>query len=157
MLFNELRFVIFFVVVFILYWVITVKKLRILVLLVASFVFYGAWDWRFLGLLLFVISITYFAQSSLFNIKNNKERGLIVGSSVTLLLLTLGLFKYYNFFSESLTILLQDVGLSVSQPLLNIILPVGVSFYIFQAIGYIIDVSRREFEEPEDLLSVAFL
>ncbi len=156
MLFTEIRFVIFFVIVFVLYWAIRTIRARITLLILASLVFYGAWDWRFLGLILFVISVTYFAQKSLFQTPNELHKRYITTCSVVLLLGTLGIFKYFNFFADSLIALMQSTGFSVSQPLVSIILPVGISFYIFLAIGLIIDIRRGVFEKPQNFLDVTF-
>ncbi len=155
MLFTELRFLVFYVIVFAGYWAIQSRRFRILFLTLASFVFYGAWDIRFLGLIAFIIGVTYLAQVAIIRGGDRKRRW-VTGLSVVVLLSTLGVFKYFGFFSESLVALLQTLGLSASEPLIKIILPVGVSFYVFQAIGYVVDVARKEFDEPEDLLSVAF-
>lgn len=156
MIFTEFRFIVFYLAAFIVYWIAHFKRARIAILTLASFIFYGAWDWRFLGLIGAVIAITYIAQSTVFFAKSQARKRIAVATSVSLLLLILGVFKYFGFFTDSMVSLLQTVGIPVSSPVLDIILPVGVSFYIFQAMGYIIDVARHEFEEPEDLLSVAF-
>ncbi|KCZ89283.1 MBOAT family O-acyltransferase [Hyphomonas jannaschiana] len=156
MLFTELRFFAFYAIVFALYWVLRQQRQRVLVLTIASFIFYGAWDWRFLGLILFVIGVAYIAQRALLHEALQTKRRWIIGLAVGLMLTTLGVFKYFDFFADSLVALLQTLGIPVSQPLVQIILPVGISFFTFQAIGYVVDVARKEFDEPEDLLSVAF-
>ncbi|MGB3626985.1 MAG: MBOAT family O-acyltransferase, partial [Henriciella sp.] len=156
MLFSTFLFALFFLGVFTLYWSLPSGRARVIFLLAASYVFYGAWDYRFLGLISFVILVAYIGQHALFRRSNTKARNWITGISVTLLLATLGVFKYFNFFADSFVILLQRAGIEASQPTLSIILPVGVSFYIFQAIGFIVDVRRGEFKDPRGFIDTAF-
>lgn len=156
MLFTELRFFIFFLILFVLYWAIQSRLIRIILLTGASFVFYGAWDYRFLALLGGVVLIAYLAQHFFFVWKEEGRRQTVLTVSVMLLLGILGIFKYFNFFTDSFIALFQSMGLGVSQPTIGIILPVGISFYVFQAIGYIMDVKRGVFRERHSLLDVAF-
>lgn len=156
MLFIEYRFLIFFIILFIFYWLVRYRYLRILILTLSSFVFYGAWDYRFLLLISFVIGVTYTSQILLTRLESEQKRSIVTSISITLLLSVLAFFKYFGFFSENLIVVTQKLGLHLSQPTINIILPVGISFYIFQAIGFVIDVHWRRFEKSLSLLDVSF-
>lgn len=109
--------------------------------LVSSYIFYGWWDWRFLSLILFSTCIDYFVAREMANKSRDKKRSLLTISLVTNLGV-LGIFKYFNFFAGSFTELLAVFGISPSYTTLNIILPVGISFYTFQSMSYTIDVYR---------------
>lgn len=124
-----------------------IRRTRQCILLIASYIFYGAWDWRFCFLMLFVTITAYCSACGLKG--SYRKVSIVVG--VVCPLLVLGVFKYYNFFLESFCQLLQiknDYGL-------KIILPVGISFYTFQALSYVIDVDRKKVEYESSLLQVA--
>src|SRR6187549_3934335 len=127
MLFNSYTFWLFFAVVALLYRCLPHRGQNYM-LLVASYVFYGYWDWRFLFLLLFS-TVVDFTAGLLIGRFSGKKRKLILVCSITASLTLLGFFKYFGFFARELTELLQQFGLHVSQPALHIILPVGISFY----------------------------
>ena len=152
MLFNSFTFMIFLPVVFLLYWFVF-RKLRWqnLLILVASYVFYGWWDWRFL-ILIVITSASSFASGLL--IKHYEGRRTcqraVSAANIVLNLGILGAFKYFNFFAGSLASLLATFGLTVDWPTLHIILPVGISFYTFQALSYSIDVYARRIEPTRD-------
>lgn len=112
-------------------------------LLVASYVFYGFWDWRFLFLLLFSTVID-FTAGLLIARSSGRRRKLVLVASIATSLTLLGFFKYFGFFANELTTLLQHLGLNVPSPALHIILPVGISFYTFQTMSYAIDVYRGD-------------
>lgn len=141
MFFNSAIFIIFLICVYILYWFVF-KKQRLWVLLVSGCIFYSCWDWRFIFLLFFTSGIDFLSAQKIENTTNliNKKRWLIL--SVVINLLTLGVFKYFNFFASSFVELLNLVGLHPSFTTLKIILPVGISFYTFQSIAYVTDVYR---------------
>jgi alginate O-acetyltransferase complex protein AlgI len=124
-------------------------------LLVASYVFYAAWDWRFLGLIWFITLTSYGAGLVLGHSPNRAKRKVVLAGTAVACLLPLGFYKYYNFFILSFAHLLSVFGLSASLPTLSLILPVGISFYSFQALGYVIDVYRRRQEPEADLLIFA--
>jgi D-alanyl-lipoteichoic acid acyltransferase DltB (MBOAT superfamily) len=123
--------------------------LRNVFLLAASYVFYGFWDWRFLPLIV-VSSVTDFFLGSLLGKTDDKpKRKLFLIISLAVNLGILGFFKYFNFFVDSFVNTFTLFGMPFNYSPLNIILPVGVSFYTFQSLGYIIDVYHRK-AEPED-------
>lgn len=143
MLFNTVEFFIFFVITYSLY-LLTAQNFRIQnkVLLAASIVFYGSWDWRFLWLLLGTTVLDYFMGLKISDAKNPAEKKLFLAVSVTANLSVLGFFKYFNFFSDSAHGLLHMLGFDVPPFFLRVVLPVGISFYTFQAMSYTIDVYR---------------
>ncbi|MBI1383737.1 MAG: MBOAT family protein [Rhizobiales bacterium] len=145
MLFPTLDFALFFVLVFSASWALMERaSLRKLVLLAASYVFYAWWDWRFLGLLAASSLINYTAGAILVRTASERARSWVVGFAVVLNLAILGFFKYYGFFMESLGRALTHFGLERDLPMLEIVLPVGISFFTFQGISYVVDVARRD-------------
>ena len=156
MLFPTLDFAIFFVVVFAAAWALRWRAVpRKAWLLAASYFFYGYWDWRFCFLLLTASLIAWGAGLAIARSPDLGRQKTIVGVSVAVLLAILGVFKYYEFFVTSLGDLLSGVGLERDLPLLAIVLPVGISFFTFQAISYVVDVFRgavRAKRSPLDLL-----
>lgn len=155
MLFNSFTFMIFLPVVFLLYWFVF-KKLRWqnLLILVASYVFYGWWDWRFL-ILIVITSLSSFASGLLIRRYegNRRVQRCVSAANIVLNLGILAAFKYFNFFVGSLQTLLSAAGIAVDWPTLNIILPVGISFYTFQALSYSIDVYARRIEPTRDVVA----
>ena len=153
MLFNSLAFLIFFPTVFILYWSIPNNKIKTqnVLLLIASYVFYGWWDWRFLSLIAFSTVVDYFVGLQIANAKNNRKRWLLVSVFVNLGLLAT--FKYFNFFIESWIELWSLIGLETHVGTLNIVLPVGISFYTFQTMSYSIDIYRKELQPTKDFIA----
>ena len=155
MLFNSFTFMIFLPVVFLLYWfVFKPLKWQNLLLLLASYVFYGWWDWRFL-ILIVITSLSSFSSGLLIK-RYEGRRGLqkaVSAANIVLNLGILGTFKYFNFFRDSLASLLSLAGIVPDWPTLNIILPVGISFYTFQALSYSIDVYCRRFEPTRDIIA----
>ena len=142
MLFNSIDFAIFLPIVFILYWFVTNKNLKIqnVFLLLASYVFYGWWDWRFLSLIIISSGVDYLVGLGLSKQENQKKRLLLLLTSIFCNLGFLGFFKYYNFFIESFAEAFSLFGQHIEPSRLNIILPVGISFYNFQTLSYTIDV-----------------
>lgn len=155
MLFNSFTFMIFLPVVFLLYWFVF-KQLRWqnLLVLVASYVFYGWWDWRFL-ILIVITSLSSFASGLLIKQYEGKRRlqRAVSAANIVLNLGILATFKYFNFFAGSLQSVLSAVGVTADWPTLNIILPVGISFYTFQALSYSIDVYARRIEPTRDVVA----
>ncbi len=142
MIFTEPRFLWFFLVVFGVHWALRSNGSRKLLLLLASCVFYGAWDWRFLGLLFFSTGLDFFAALGFDRMRTPRgRRGLLTLSLVANLGL-LGFFKYYNFFVESGAAFLRWLGLPAGDATLQILLPIGISFYTFHSLSYTIDVYR---------------
>lgn len=124
-------------------------------LLVASYVFYGSWDWRFLSLILASTIVDYFVAQKMEAEPFRQRRKLLLGISLSANLGILGVFKYLGFFADSFQALLQGIGYSADPIALSIILPVGISFYTFQTLGYSIDVYRREIRPESDFLNFA--
>ena len=156
MLFNSIEFAIFLPLVFFLYWfVFRGRRAQNVLLLVASYVFYGWWDWRFLFLILGSSLLDYFVGLGLSHETNRHRRKLLFVLSLTANLGALGFFKYYNFFVDSFASAFTVFGQPAGSYNLNIVLPVGISFITFQALSYSIDVYRRNIEPTRDL--TAFL
>lgn len=143
MLFNSYTFWIFYILVFLSYWFLKHKHQNTL-LLIASYVFYGAWDWRFLFLILISTLIDFILAQYIHSASTQKSRKSYLLLSIMANLCVLGFFKYYNFFSFELNSLLINIGMSSMLPTLDVILPVGISFYTFQTMSYSIDVYRNE-------------
>lgn len=155
MLFNSLDFYIFLPIVFLLYWCLFKPvKWQNLLVVVVSYIFYGWWDWRFL-LLIALTTFCSFASGVMIEMYEGKRnvQKIISASNIILNLSILGVFKYYNFFSENLAIILQHIGLKPDWPTLNVILPVGISFYTFQALSYTIDVYRGKINATKDIIA----
>ncbi len=154
MLFNSIEFLAFLPIVFILYWFAFGKNLRLqnLFVVVASYFFYGWWDWRFLILIAFTSFCSWGSGILIRDADGEKKRHakLFLALNITLNLLILGIFKYYDFFVSSFA---ELFGLEYDQLLLNIILPVGISFYTFQALSYSIDVYRAKIEPTKDIIA----
>lgn len=157
MLFNSINFAIFLPIVFTLYWFVTQKNLRLqnLLLLAASYFFYACWDWRFLFLLLFSTLLDYFTGLKMFESQNQKGRKFWFWLSIIINLGFLGVFKYFNFFAESFTTALSQFGVNVSPWTLNVILPVGISFYTFHGLSYIIDIYYNRIKVERSFIDYA--
>lgn len=154
MVFNSLEFVVFFAVVYALYRVLAHRAQNWL-LLVASYYFYAAWDWRFLGLLIGSTVVDYSVARYLAGPHPDARRRRVMWISIAFNLGVLGFFKYYGFFAENLRLLLDSLGLGVWLPALHVILPIGISFYTFMTMSYVIDVYRREIPATKNLLDFA--
>ncbi|MCB9356124.1 MAG: MBOAT family protein [Lewinellaceae bacterium] len=157
MLFNSIDFAFFLPIVFCLFWMINGKDLKYqnLLLLASSYVFYGWWDWRFLSLLAFSSGLDFFVGSALYKQQDEKKRKMLFLISMGVNLGLLGFFKYYNFFAESFVEAFSFFGQKTDLNTLNIILPVGISFYTFQSMSYAIDIYRGKLTPTKDL--IAFL
>ena len=156
MLFNSIDFAIFLPIVFLLYWFVTktIKKQNFL-LLIASYIFYGWWDWRFLSLILFSTVVDYTIGVFLSKQENNIKRKYFLATSLIVNLGLLVFFKYYNFFLDNFISAFSFFGTDFSGTTLKIILPVGISFYTFQTLSYTIDVYKRNLEPAKDFISFA--
>jgi D-alanyl-lipoteichoic acid acyltransferase DltB (MBOAT superfamily) len=144
MLFPTPEFAIFFFAIFIAAWALRAhNEPRKALLLAASYFFYGYWDWRFMALLAISSGFNYAAGMAIAGTSNEVLRGRIVTVAVVVNLAVLGVFKYYNFFIDSLTDLTLALGVQRDMPFLEIVLPIGISFFTFQGISYVIDVNRR--------------
>ncbi len=155
MLFNSISFLIFLPVVFILYWGLFKKSLKLqnIFLLLSSYLFYGWWDYRFLALIAASTLVDYFIGRFLKNTGNEFHRKMLLSLSMIFNLGLLGFFKYYNFFIESWIDSWTTIGVDMNLSSLNIILPVGISFYTFQTLSYTIDVYRRKIEPTSNIIN----
>ncbi|WP_323788704.1 MBOAT family O-acyltransferase [Psychroserpens sp.] len=155
MLFNSIDFAIFLPIVFILYWFVTNKSLKLqnILLVVSSYIFYGWWDWRFLSLILFSTLIDYSVGRALAKENAISKRRLLLWTSILVNIGFLGFFKYYNFFLENFVSAFSFFGKEINANSLNIILPVGISFYTFQTLSYTIDVYKRKLEPTKDVIA----
>lgn len=157
MLFNSFNFAIFFPIVFILYWFVTNRNLTLqnTLLLVSSLFFYACWDWRFLFLLLISIALVYYPGKLMNAAKSQNQRKLWLWISIVFSIGFLGVFKYYNFFIGSFSDLLSNMGLQVNLWSINVILPIGISFYTFHGLSYIIDLYHKKIDEEKDFINYA--
>lgn len=157
MLFNSIEFAIFLPIVFLLYWYVFQRNLKLqnLFILAASYLFYGWWDWRFLSLVVFSSFVDFFVGLALKNEEKQSKRKLFLLISIVINLGLLGFFKYYNFFVDSFVDAFTLFGKQLNVSSLRIILPVGISFYTFQTMSYSIDVYKRELKPTSDI--IAFL
>jgi len=155
MFFHSLDFAIFLPIVFFLYWFIFKNNLRSqnFLIVVASYVFYGWWDWRFLTLIAFSTFVDYLVGIELGKEGDKfKRKGFLI-LSIVVNIGFLGFFKYYNFFLENFITAFSIAGMPIQANSLNVILPVGISFYTFQTLSYSIDVYRRKLKPTRDLVS----
>lgn len=157
MLFNSIQFAVFLPVVFMLYWFVFNKKLsqQNLLLLASSYFFYGCWDWRFLFLLIFSTLLDYYTGLRMFQSSNTATRKFWFWTSIIINLGFLGVFKYYNFFAESFAMSLSALGLKVHPWTISVVLPVGISFYTFHGLSYVIDVYNRRIEAERNFIDYA--
>ena len=143
MLFNSLEYLIFLPIVFILYWAIPHKR-RWVVVLVSSYYFYMSWNAKYLLLIIFITGISFIGALFVEKEKNRKRKKLWVWIVVVTSLTLLFVFKYFNFIAGTISQLLRSASISTPSLALSLLLPVGISFYTFQSIGYIVDVYRGE-------------
>lgn len=154
MVFNSLQFLWFFVIVYALYRVLPHRGQNWL-LLAASYYFYAAWDVRFLSLLVASTLVDYTCGRILGRLEDQSRRRLVMWLSIGFNLTLLGFFKYFNFFADNLYALFEAVGWRVDFVTLRVLLPIGISFYTFVTMSYVIDVYRREVEPTRNLLDFA--
>ncbi len=155
MLFNSIDFAIFLPIVFFIYWFLVQKNLKIqnLFVFIASYVFYGWWDWRFLGLIFLSTLVDYTIGILLDRTSDKQLRKGLLSISLIVNLGMLGFFKYYNFFLDSLVDAFTFFGQPISPERLDIVLPVGISFYTFQTLSYTIDVYRKNLKPTKDFVA----
>jgi alginate O-acetyltransferase complex protein AlgI len=155
MIFNSVEFAIFFPVVFLIYWLLLRKNIamRNLFIIAVSYFFYGVWDWRFLFLILLSSAGDYILGALIHKAESQKTRKMLIITSLVVNLGILGFFKYFNFFVESFVSTFSLFGKEFSYESLNIILPVGISFYTFQTLSYTIDIYYRKFEPAKNPLA----
>lgn len=151
MRFNSLAFLVFLPLFAAAYWA-TSGRIRLWVMLIASLIFYAWWDWRFVFLLLFSSLVDYSLGIFLENEQDDFLRKRLIVISIAINLGVLGFFKYFNFFVESAAQIGKSLGLQATYDALRIVLPVGISFYVFKTMSYTIDVYRRTEKAERDLL-----
>ena len=154
MLFNSINFIIFLPIVFILYWALCLKEVKFqnISLLISSYFFYACWDYRFLFLLIFSTQLDFFTGIKISNSKNNKNKRYWFWTSIIINLGFLGVFKYYNFFASSFVEAFSAFGINIDLWSLNVILPVGISFYTFHGLSYIIDIYNDRIKPEKNFI-----
>lgn len=157
MLFNSLNFAIFLPIVYSIYWFKTNKNLRQqnLLLLFSSYFFYASWDWRFMFLLIFSTLLDYITGLRMQDSANQYQKKRWFWLSIIVNLGFLGIFKYYNFFAESFTEVLNLIGFKANPILLKVILPVGISFYTFHGLSYVIDIYNNKIKAERNFVDYA--
>lgn len=157
MLFNSINFAIFLSIVFFIYWFLANRNLKLqnVLLLISSYFFYACWDWRFMFLLLFSTLLDYFAGLKIQNSSSNTHKKRWFWLSIIINLGFLGVFKYYNFFAESFAESVSYLGWKTSPFLLNVILPVGISFYTFHGLSYVIDIYKNRINAEKNFVDYA--
>lgn len=154
MLFNSIEFLIFLPIVFALYWLSKKSlKLQNLLIVVVSYIFYGWWNYRFLFLIALTTACSFLSGLLVERCERQRAKKAITISNITLNLGILGVYKYYNFFTDSFQQILNSLGMHADWPVLNLVLPVGISFYTFQALSYTIDVYNKKIEPTHDVVS----
>lgn len=155
MLFTSIDFAIFLPAIFILYWLVPRDKVQLqnFLIVIASVIFYGWWSWRFLLLIFVSICIDFLVGIRLSSEGNALNRKLLLWLSIAVNIGFLGFFKYYNFFLDNFVTVFSFCGGEISGNSLNIILPVGISFYTFQTLSYTIDVYKRKLEPTKDFFA----
>jgi len=152
--FNSLEYAVFLPLVLAVYWQLPFRWQNRF-MLVASYVFYGAWDVRFLTLLMISTGVDYVVGRRLGTETDERRRKRLLAVSLIVNLGILGFFKYFGFFVDSLAALLHSIGFDVDPVVLSIVLPVGISFYTFQSISYSFDVYRKRIEPTQSLVNFA--
>lgn len=157
MLFNSLDFAVFLPLMFVLYWFVTNRNLKLqnLLVLIASYIFYGWWDWKFLLLIVLSTVVDFLIGLGIDSTENKKKQKALLGLSLAVNLGLLGFFKYFNFFADNFRAAFTFFGHSIPESSLNIILPVGISFYTFQTLSYAIDVYRGKLKANRDPIAFA--
>jgi alginate O-acetyltransferase complex protein AlgI len=155
MLFNSPSFIIFFLAVFCLYWFVRRRAVQNVVLLIAGYIFYGMWSWKFLLLLMFSTLLDFFLAQLVDSAKEPRRRKQFVAISAAINLGLLGFFKYSGFFVAQAAELLTKLGFEPHVSVLKVVLPIGISFYTFQSLGYVIDVYRKKVPAERNLLNYA--
>ncbi|MXO33457.1 MBOAT family protein [Apibacter sp. B3889] len=157
MFFNSFEYAIFLPIIFIIYWLILNKNLKLqnLFLLISSYFFYSCWDWKFLFLLAFSTILDYISGLKIYNSNTQIKKKIWLIISVSINLGFLGFFKYYNFFIESFADLIQKLGFTAHYSTLNIILPVGISFYTFHGLSYVFDIYNKKIKPSHNWIEYA--
>jgi alginate O-acetyltransferase complex protein AlgI len=154
MLFNSINYTIFLPIVFLLYWLVGGKNLKLqnILLLAASYFFYACWDWSFLSLLVFSTVLDYFTGIKMSEAQDQITKKIWFWLSISVNLGFLGVFKYYNFFATSFAEAISHLGLNVNLWTLKVILPVGISFYTFHGLSYVIDIYLERIKPEKNII-----
>ncbi|MCL4158939.1 UNVERIFIED_CONTAM: hypothetical protein GTU68_043845, partial [Idotea baltica] len=157
MLFNSIDFAVFLPIVFALYWLLNKKSLKLqnILIVFASYLFYGWWDYRFLALIIFSTIVDFIVGIYLKKLTDDFKRKCLLYLSVIVNIGLLGFFKYFNFFVDNFVTAFSFFGSEIQANTLDIILPVGISFYTFQTLSYSIDIYRRKLEPTKDIVAFA--
>jgi D-alanyl-lipoteichoic acid acyltransferase DltB (MBOAT superfamily) len=155
MLFDTPVYFAFLVLVVVAYWWLRHRYRQNVFLLAASYVFYGWWDWRFLALIAASTIVDFLCARAIENSRSIRSRRALLAISVAVNVTFLGVFKYFNFFADSFSALLNTVGIAVAPPVLRVILPPGISFYTFQELAYIVDVYHGRLKASRSLVDYA--
>ncbi len=155
MLFNTLSFAIFLPIIFILYWFAVNKSLKWqnILLLLSSYFFYACWDWKFLFLLIFSTLLDYYTGLKIADASNQKQKRIWLWLSIGINLGFLGIFKYYNFFATSFSDLFTQLGFVVNPFTIKVLLPVGISFYTFHGLSYVIDIYKERIKPERNFVN----
>lgn len=155
MIFNSIHFAIFLPIVFILYWFTTKGNLKVqnILLLVSSYFFYACWDWRFMFLLIFSTLLDFYTGIKIHEASNKRKQLIWLWLSIGINLGFLGFFKYYNFFAQSFSASLSLLGLKTNFWTLQIILPVGISFYTFHGLSYVLDIYKNRINPERNFIN----
>lgn len=154
MLFTSINFILFLPIVFVLYWFVTNKNLKLqnMLLLVSSYFFYACWDWRFLFLLIFSTLLDYYTALKIAETETRSVKHFWFWLSISVNLGFLGVFKYYNFFAESFADMISGFGFHFDPWVMNVILPVGISFYTFHGLSYVIDIYKNRIPAEKNFI-----
>src|ERR1051325_675334 len=152
--FVSFEFAAFLAVVYVLHWSCRDASVQKWLLTIASYLFYAIWNWRFCFLMLFV-TLNAFAAGQLLAGATSARRKAMLAASISVDLAVLGFFKYYDFFLLNVIAALADLGVSASLPVMRIILPVGISFYTFHAMSYVVDVYRGKVRPEPSFVNIA--
>lgn len=154
MLFNSINFAIFLPVIFFLYWFVFKRNFRQqnILLLISSYFFYASWDWRFLFLLVFSTLLYFFTGHKIYSSKSQTNKRYWLWLSITINLGFLGVFKYYNFFADSFAEGLSHIGINANFGSLHVILPVGISFYTFHGLSYVLDIYNNRIKPERNFI-----
>lgn len=154
MLFNSINFAIFLPIVFIIYWFATKGNLRIqnILLLISSYFFYACWDWKFMFLLVFSTLLDYYTGIKIYEAANRRNKLFWLWLSIGINLGFLGVFKYYNFFASSFADALTLLGFKANLGSIQVILPVGISFYTFHGLSYVIDLYKNRIKPEKNFI-----
>ncbi len=157
MLFSSINFLIFLLIIFCLYWFVVTKNLTYqnLLLFIAGYFFYACWDWRFVFLLAFSTGLDYYTGIKISQAEDKKLRRFWLWLSVSVNLIFLGFFKYYNFFAVSFADAIRHLGFKADPWTLSIILPVGISFYTFHGLSYVFDIYNGKLQPVKNFITYA--